>query len=261
MPAATRSSICTDWVDGLMGNSELRWFSLPNEIVDRFEHKDSTPKPADGPSGYVSILPQGLNKPTSDAGSPLLDKRSSAPEKPGQSEPSAASDSGSAGSSTSPTDELLMALPDFAADSDDEEEEAAGAVTSSTALSSAAAASLFPKIPKPISRLVNRARFEFDMIREGDRLLVGLSGGKDSLTMLHVLLDMRRTSRIKFDIGAVTVDPQFPGFDPRPLIPYLRKLGVDYFFESTDLMSIAQGTSPRSICSWCARMKRRWWGD
>lgn len=54
----------------------------------------------------------------------------------------------------------------------------------------------------------------------------------------------------------VTMDPQFPGFDPSPLIPYLKSLGIPYFFESQALLDDATATNPKSICAWCSRMKR-----
>eukprot|EP00045_Choanoeca_perplexa_P014840 m.177195 g.177195 ORF g.177195 m.177195 type:complete len:1044 (-) comp16813_c0_seq1:606-3737(-) len=116
--------------------------------------------------------------------------------------------------------------------------------------------SLKPKVPKPLLKTVGSAIREFDMIHEGDRVLVGLSGGKDSLSLLHVLLTLQRRSPTKFSVGAVTMNPQFPGFDPSPLIPYLKAMGVPYFFQSEDLMAVAKETKPRSICSWCSRMKR-----
>ena len=65
----------------------------------------------------------------------------------------------------------------------------------------------------------SKAISEWRMIRHGDRVLVGLSGGKDSLTLLHILLELRRRAPIHFDIGAATVDPGVAAFDPRPLIP------------------------------------------
>ena len=64
---------------------------------------------------------------------------------------------------------------------------------------------------------------DFDMIKEGDRLLLGLSGGKDSMSLLHCLLDFQRRSRVKFQLGCVTVDPQSPGFQPGPLREYVAR--------------------------------------
>lgn len=72
------------------------------------------------------------------------------------------------------------------------------------------------------------------MIREGDRVLVCLSGGKDSLSLLHSLHQYQYyaiSNAINFTLGAVTVDPGSPAYDPRPLIPYLHALGVHYLYE------------------------------
>merc|ERR1712190_494431 len=98
-----------------------------------------------------------------------------------------------------------------------------------------------------------------NMINEGDRLLVGLSGGKDSLTLLHVLLELKRRSPVKFSIAAATVDPETPEYSPQPLIDYMQALGVTYHFLSKPLIEMAKGSlDPKkpSICSFCARMKR-----
>ena len=79
---------------------------------------------------------------------------------------------------------------------------------------------------------MGKAILDFDMIREGDRILVGLSGGKDSLSLLHGLLALQKRAPIRFEIGAVTVDPQTPEYDPSTLIGYMESLGVPYFYES-----------------------------
>ncbi len=83
-------------------------------------------------------------------------------------------------------------------------------------------------IPKKLRRLVGTAISDFAMIKEGDKILIGLSGGKDSLSLLHILLHFQRHAPINFSIGAITVDPLSGDFDPSPLIPYLASLGVDY---------------------------------
>ncbi|EDO49825.1 predicted protein, partial [Nematostella vectensis] len=83
---------------------------------------------------------------------------------------------------------------------------------------------------------------EYSMINDGDRVLVCLSGGKDSLSLLHTLHQYQYQARAKgltFDVGAATVDPQSSGYDPRPLIPYLATLGVPYFFEEQDILFFA----------------------
>ncbi|CAJ1331067.1 unnamed protein product [Effrenium voratum] len=116
-----------------------------------------------------------------------------------------------------------------------------------------------PKVPKSLRSQVAGAIKEYDMIREADRLLVGLSGGKDSLTMLHVLLELQRRSPVKFSIAAATVNPETPEFKPEPLIDYLKALGVTYHFLSKPLIEMAKcHLDPKkpSICSFCARMKR-----
>uniref|UniRef100_A0A6T6TEL6 tRNA(Ile)-lysidine/2-thiocytidine synthase N-terminal domain-containing protein n=1 Tax=Amorphochlora amoebiformis TaxID=1561963 RepID=A0A6T6TEL6_9EUKA len=97
------------------------------------------------------------------------------------------------------------------------------------------------------------------MIREGDRILVGVSGGKDSLTMLDILLEKRRKAPITFDIAACTVDPQAPEYDPSPLKEYMKEKGVPYFYESQNILETAKkilDASRDSICSFCSRMRR-----
>lgn len=96
----------------------------------------------------------------------------------------------------------------------------------------------------------------FDLIGPGDRVLVGVSGGKDSLTLLQMLLKAQKFLPFKFEVGAVTVDPQTLEFDPSPLKVYMAEIGVKYFYDSQPLISIATDIGPSSICSWCSRMKR-----
>ena len=99
------------------------------------------------------------------------------------------------------------------------------------------------------------------MIEEGDRLLLGLSGGKDSLSLLHCLLEFQRKLPIKFDIEVCTVDPMTPSFDPSPLIPYVESLGLKYHYVRDEIVARANtsgkdGQVVSSLCSFCARMKR-----
>ena len=117
--------------------------------------------------------------------------------------------------------------------------------------------SLFPDIPKKITQLVGEASKDFDMLHNNDRVLVCVSGGKDSLTLLHVMLNIKRKIPFKIDVGAVTVDPMSEDFDPSPLINYMKSLGVPYFFESDKILDNAKKSLQKdSICSYCARMKR-----
>ena len=95
------------------------------------------------------------------------------------------------------------------------------------------------------------------MIREGDRILVGLSGGKDSLSLLHLLLHLQRHAPVRFEVGALTVDPQVEGFEPARLKPYLAELGVRYFFEAQPIMEMAaEHMGNASYCAFCSRIKR-----
>ena len=100
---------------------------------------------------------------------------------------------------------------------------------------------------------------EFSMIKDGDRLLVCLSGGKDSLSLLHCVKQYQfyaASQGIRFQFGAVTVDPMSSAYDPRPLIPYLAQLGVEYLYEQQDIMGQALQANASSICAFCSRMKR-----
>ena len=96
------------------------------------------------------------------------------------------------------------------------------------------------------------------MIRDGDRVLVGLSGGKDSLTLLVSLLRLQAVAPVSFEVGACTVDPQSSGYDPFPLREWCASLGVRYFVEGdTPIMRIALDKMGKdSICAFCARIKR-----
>jgi tRNA 2-thiocytidine biosynthesis protein TtcA len=111
--------------------------------------------------------------------------------------------------------------------------------------------------PKSLLRPVGRAIADYGMIRAGDRILLGLSGGKDSLSLLHILRHLQRHAPIRFELGALTVDPMVDGFDPSPLRDYLAGLGVSYHFVREPIMERAQTHMQNdSYCSWCARMKR-----
>lgn len=113
------------------------------------------------------------------------------------------------------------------------------------------------KPPKPLLRHAGKAISEFDMIREGDRVLLGVSGGKDSLSLLHILLHLQRSAPVRFELGAVTVDPQVEGFDPSPLKQVMSDLGVPYFYRSQAIMEQAkQNMDNNSFCAYCSRMKR-----
>lgn len=106
-------------------------------------------------------------------------------------------------------------------------------------------------------RFVGRAIADYDMIRDGDRIMLGLSGGKDSLSLLHILLHLQRYAPVKFELAAMTVNPMVEGFHPEYLKPYLAELGVSYFFESQAIEEQAKAHMQKdSFCSFCSRIKR-----
>jgi len=111
--------------------------------------------------------------------------------------------------------------------------------------------------PKSLLRQVGRAIADYRMIGAGDRILLGVSGGKDSLSLLHVLRHLQRHAPIRFDLAVVTVDPEIPGFDPEPLQTYYGQLGLPWHYERQPLMEQArQHMDGDSFCAYCSRMKR-----
>ncbi len=106
-------------------------------------------------------------------------------------------------------------------------------------------------------RNTGRALADFDMIQDGDRILLGLSGGKDSLTLLHLLLHFQRHAPIKFNLSAVTIDPQSDSFSPAALKPYMAQLGINYYYIEEPIVNLAEShMDNNSYCAFCARMKR-----
>jgi tRNA(Ile)-lysidine synthase TilS/MesJ len=115
----------------------------------------------------------------------------------------------------------------------------------------------FTKPSKALLRKVGRAIADFQMIRDGDRILLGVSGGKDSLSLLHVLGHLQTYAPVKFDLAVLTVDPQIDGFNPQALKEYYCDLGVIWHYEQQPIMEQAkEHMEGDSFCAYCSRMKR-----
>ena len=111
--------------------------------------------------------------------------------------------------------------------------------------------------PKSLLRKVGKAIADYEMIRDGDRLLLGVSGGKDSLSLLQVLCHLKTYAPVQFELAAITVDPEIEGFNPAALTGYFERLGVPWHFEQRPIMDEARSRmSGDSFCAYCARMKR-----
>ena len=114
------------------------------------------------------------------------------------------------------------------------------------------------KLEKRLTRLTGQAIVDFNMIEEGDRVMVCLSGGKDSYALLDVLLLMRERAPINFDLIAVNLDQKQPGFPAHILPAYLTERGVKFHIENEDTYSIVKRLIPegKTTCSLCSRLRR-----
>jgi len=113
-------------------------------------------------------------------------------------------------------------------------------------------------LEKKILRKTGQAIAEFGMIEDGDRVLVALSGGKDSWTLLHCLEILRRRAPVAFELDAVTVHPGFPGFRTEPLEDYCAARGYRHFVERSQIYEIVEAKRHpgTSYCAFCSRLRR-----
>lgn len=116
----------------------------------------------------------------------------------------------------------------------------------------------FNKLQKRLRRQVGTAIADYNMIEAGDKVMVCLSGGKDSYGMLDILLALQKTAPIQFDLVAVNMDQKQPGFPEHVLPEYLERLGVNYHIVERDTYSIVKEVVPegKTTCGLCSRLRR-----
>ena len=113
-----------------------------------------------------------------------------------------------------------------------------------------------PKLEERIRRKVGRCVTEYGLIQDGDRILVGLSGGKDSWALLDLLESLRRRAPVKFEVHGITIDPGFPGYNPDRIAEVCEQKGIPHQILAAPIDTMVRKNPEFTPCAMCSRLRR-----